>query len=188
MLLNRYHHLRLCVLVLLLCTGRRIDELLTAPRGEGADGPLIYHPARGAAPSGELWFQFAPNKHGPRDEVYISPEWHDVTCYCVHALLHYSDEVRDMAPPTEQRFLILVSEWNGTCRKGAAKLPAGVVSERSFVREAVHGQVEPQQSGQEQATGLSYSAFERWLNGQDKSKWHRVGVFKAMEGNCRWQR
>ncbi len=38
--LNRYNHLRLCVVMLGICLGRRVGELLSAPRVEGADGPL----------------------------------------------------------------------------------------------------------------------------------------------------
>jgi hypothetical protein len=34
-LLNPFDHLRLCVLLLVICLGRRIDEILTARRGNG---------------------------------------------------------------------------------------------------------------------------------------------------------
>ena len=61
-LLNSFHHLRLCVLVLLICTGRRANEILTAPRSSGPDGPLNCHPARGAPPDGELWFEVCAKK------------------------------------------------------------------------------------------------------------------------------
>ena len=112
--LNRYHHLRLCVLALVLCLGRRIDEVLAAPRGQGPDGPLHTYPAKGTPVEDALWFQFSPNKQGPHNVVYISPEWQDLVLYCVRSLCVYSDEIRDFAPPAEQHLLILISAWNWT--------------------------------------------------------------------------
>src|SRR5918911_2213159 len=93
-ILNRYHHLRLCVLVLATCLGRRIDEILNAPRGFGPDGPLTRYPHRDGPPEGGLWFEFSPNKGGPENRAYVSPEWEDVVYYCVRSLVYYSDEVR----------------------------------------------------------------------------------------------
>jgi hypothetical protein len=55
--LNRFHHLRLCVLLLSICLGRRITEVLLAPRGDGLDGPLTVYPARGKEKDGGLWFR-----------------------------------------------------------------------------------------------------------------------------------
>ena len=56
-------HLRFCVFLLQLATGRRIDEILATPRGIGRLGPLKRLPA--ADGTDALWLQFAPNKDGP---------------------------------------------------------------------------------------------------------------------------
>jgi hypothetical protein len=117
--LNRYHHLRLCVLNLMICVGRRPDEVLTASRGAGAGGPLVRRPCAGGGAEGALWFSFRPNKGGPRDEVYVSPEWEDLATYCVRELLRYGDEVRHLAVPEERELLILVSARNWTAHVAA---------------------------------------------------------------------
>ena len=85
--LNRCHHLRLCILLLNICLGRRINELLLAPRGEGPDGPLTTYPARGKGKDGELWFRFEPNKDGRQNQVHVSPTWVDLVRYCVKTIL-----------------------------------------------------------------------------------------------------
>jgi hypothetical protein len=178
--LNRFHLLRLCVLVLTLTTGRRIDEVLTAPRGSGPEGPLIYYPAKGkgASPEGELWFQFSPNKNGSQDHVYISPQWRDITRYCVQTLLRYSDEIRDMAPPSEQGFLILVSSWNYTLGANASKLQAQQESEDITIMRDYHGHLYQQQAMQKRATGLSYDLLYKWLNGTKSAKRSFIGILK----------
>jgi hypothetical protein len=173
-LLNPFHHLRLCVLVLLITTGRRADEILTAPRSSGPEGPLNRHPARGGPPEGELWFQFAPRKHGSRDEVYISPTWCDITRYCVQSLLGYSDCVRASAPPEEQHFLILVSRWNDTRGTQAAYLSPGQAQKKSAPANASTDQEEIHRSPRK-ATGLSYSSFHYWLNGKNTPQGHTLG-------------
>ncbi len=117
--LNRCHHLRLCILLLNICLGRRINELLLAPRGEGPDGPLTTYPARGKGKDGELWFRFEPNKDGRQNQVHVSPTWVDLVRYCVKTILFYSDEVRHLALPEEQHLFILVSEW----KQSKASLP-----------------------------------------------------------------
>jgi hypothetical protein len=70
--LIRYHHLRLCVLLLIVALGRRVDEVLGAGRGEGPDGPLEYYPCKGrdGEPGRALWFRFLPNKRGPSEWVH----------------------------------------------------------------------------------------------------------------------
>ncbi len=163
--LNRFHLLRLCVLVLTLTTGRRIDEVLTAPRGSSPEGPLTYYPAKGASPEGELWFQFSPNKNGPQDHVYISPEWCDITRYCVQTLLRFSDEIRDMAHSSEQGFLILVSPWNYTLGSKASILQAHQEGEDITVMRNRHGRLYQQEAFEKRTTGLSYDVLRMWLNG-----------------------
>jgi hypothetical protein len=78
-------HLRLCVLLLQLATGRRIDEILATPRATGPHGPLKRLPS--ADGSDALWLQFAPNKDGPEGTVYVSPAWEDLVTYCVRELI-----------------------------------------------------------------------------------------------------
>ncbi len=179
-LLNHFDHLRLCTIVLALSVGRRIDEILAAPRGAGSNGPLTYYPAKGEGegPEGALWFQFRPNKHGPQDRVYISPEWREITCYCVKALISYGDEIRQFAQPPEDDLLILVSAWNWTAEARAAyALPgrdAGDYSERlkdgKLVRRA--------RTVQKRATGLSYTALQKWLRNERVIHGHQYqGVF-----------
>jgi hypothetical protein len=145
--LSRFDHLRLCVLMLEICLGRRMQEVLLAPRGEGPKGPLRRYPSRRAASEGALWFQFTPNKHGPKDQVFISPKWEDIALYCVHELIKYGDEVRHLAPPEERGLLVLVSRANTT--KG-----------------------EHVKSASGAAYGLTYVNFNQWLNGT----WKRKGV------------
>jgi hypothetical protein len=157
-LLNRHPHLRLCILLLQICVGRRIEEVLAAPRGEGPCGPLKYYPCRQATedgPAKALWFRYAPNKRETSEWVYISPEWESLATYCVRQLISYGDEVRRLAPPSEQGLLILVSKLNLTAYAHSSK-PVNVVSiepgEAADGKDAV-------------ARGLNFVEFNRWLNG-----------------------
>lgn len=142
-----FDHLRLCVIMLIICLGRRVNEILLSPRGEGPDGPLSRYPSRSGAPEGALWFHFTPNKRGPADNVFISPEWEDIALYCVRELVKYSDEVRHLATPEEQEQLILVSLANSTKGWHAKSTPL-------------------------QAYSLTYSNFNAWLNGIER----RTGI------------
>ncbi len=42
-------------------------------------------------------------KDGRKTQVYISPAWHDIARYCVKTILFYSDEVRHLAAPKENK-------------------------------------------------------------------------------------
>lgn len=164
--LNRYDHLRICVLVLVLCLGRRIDEVLAAPRGDGPNGPLRVYPAKGDPPEEALWFQFHPNKHGPKNLVYISPEWKDLAVYCVQALCTYSDEVRSIASPSERQLLILISRSTGTAGAWATRKR----SERQKLRR------EHRASSSPSATGLSYQGLSDWLCGHKSGERDYPGI------------
>lgn len=165
--LNRFHHIRLCVLILMICAGRRADEVLTSSKGNGADGPLIRRPYAGGAPEDALWFSFRPNKGGPRDEVYISPEWEELTIYCVREVLRYSDEVRHLAEPEDQGLLILISGWNWTSG-GQAKKSSITEESIDFNAHVPSGnQRLPQdQHRRQRAIALRYQAMCMWLYGQ----------------------
>ncbi len=169
--LSCYDHLRLCVLILVLCLGRRIDEVLAAPRGQGVDGPLSTYPAKGNPVEEALWFQFHPNKQGPREVVYISPEWRDITRYCVHTLISYSDEVREWAPATEQPLLILVSSRNRTSGSWTTRL-------RPSEREKGHPHKKRMAARKLSVTGLSQAAFTTWLNGRKQPKEELMGALE----------
>lgn len=177
--LNCFHHLRLCVLVLTFCLGRRISEVLTSHRGSGTNGPLVRHPSRSGTPEGELWFVFNPNKNGPEKYVYVSPEWEKLTMYCVQELIRYGDEVRHLALEEEQDLLILISPWNWTRGGGAKK---GIVREEGVdwtLQRASGVRRLPCiiRSYKMFARGLSYPALRRWLYGAydavDPSKFHQ---------------
>jgi hypothetical protein len=163
-LLNRFHHLRLCVLLLHICLGRRITEVLLAPRGEGPEGPLTAYPARGKGPEGGLWFRFEPNKHESKNQVHVSPEWADLVRCCVKTLLFYSDEVRHLALPQERHLLILVSGWNFTSG------PFSILS-HATERDIEYGYRHlNKQNGrrmrvqtQQIATAMTYRMFITWL-------------------------
>lgn len=159
--LNRFHHLRLCVLMLVLCLGRRIGEILSAPRGEGPDGPLHRYPYRGGSPEGALWFRFRPNKDGPGEYAYVSPEWEDAVYYCVRELVRYGDEVREFAATEERDSLILVSTWNWT-KHSTSSTSMALASVHDFSRT-------PSRRKRfvpvKKADGLSNDAFSHWLNG-----------------------
>jgi hypothetical protein len=158
--LSGYDHLRLCVLILMLCLGRRIDEVLAAPRGEGVDGPLSTYPAKGNPVEEALWFRFHPNKQGPREVVYVSPEWRDVTRYCVRILISYGDEVRNWAHAAEQHLLILISTQNRTSGAWATRLRKNQPDGRENTHfDKKRGERKPE------ATGLSQAAFVTWLRG-----------------------
>lgn len=169
-LLNRFDHLRLCVLLLLICLGRRVDELLSAPKGTGPDGPLERYPCRhsdGDA-AAALWFVMRPNKGGPSEYVYISPAWEDLAFYCVHQLIRYGDEVRQFAVAEEQHLLILVSTWNWT-RGPDAKAAIIPDENQDFTRRGcLGGQLIPRPSSMKRRTsGLSFRAFRQWLSGKN---------------------
>jgi hypothetical protein len=182
-ILNRYHHLRLCVLVLAMCLGRRIDEILNSPRGAGPDGSLTRYPYRNGVPEGALWFQFSPNKGGPDNLVYVSQEWEDIVYYCVQSLIYYSDEVREFASPAEQGLLILVSNWNWTAGPYGAnwKVAGGEDFDRNTRRDAYFNR--RQHAGMLRATGLSYNALYYWMNG-----YHRENKGKGRDATVdRWK-
>lgn len=183
--LNRFHHLRLCVLMLAFALGRRINEIVTAPRGKGRQGPLTHYPAKGGGPEGSLWFQFSPNKKGPQDHVYISQEWEDVANYCVGEIIRYSDEIRDIAMPDVQRFLILISHFNLTSGPEAARaLPAENIDELVSLQRVTNSRSKKRR--QKSVTALSYDAFYKWLHGQPGSpgileKW-RITINGSADG------
>jgi len=126
-------HLRLCVLLLQLATGRRIDEILASPRSTGPLGPLKRLPA--ADGTDALWFQFAPNKDGPEGTVYISPDWEDLVTYCVEELIAYGDPVRSLARPSEEHLLILIAR---KVRTAGGKYPTSLVAGLTYIACA-HG-------------------------------------------------
>ncbi|HEU5378999.1 MAG TPA: hypothetical protein VFV38_26550 [Ktedonobacteraceae bacterium] len=168
-LLNRFHHLRLCILLLNLCLGRRITEVLLAERGNGPDGPLTTFPARGHGEKGGLWFRFAPNKGGQKTQVYISPAWHDMTRYCVKIILFYSDEVRHLAVPEEQALFILISEWNLT--SGAHGLASPATEQDTDYEycqlNASKSRRRPQKTTS-RAKAMTYHVFLHWLSGHSR--------------------
>jgi len=164
--LNRFHHLRLCILLLNICLGRRMSEVLLAPRGTGPDGPLTTYPARGKGKDGGLWFCFEPNKDGHQNQVYVSPAWQDLVRYCVKTILFYSDEVRHLAIPEEQQLFILVSTWNLTSGWAAGSSPA---TETDTAYDHLH--LNPHKAKRKlhlmrkTTCPLAYKAFLAWLTG-----------------------
>ena len=165
-LLRRFDHLRLCVLVLAICLGRRIEEILLSPRGSGGDGPLVRYPSKGGSPEGSLWFEFLPNKGGPADKVLISPEWEDIALYCVRSLVKYGDEIRLHAAPEERGLLILVSRLNWTywtCPKYRAY-------EVTITVVKPPGRGKSKGATVVRAFGLKAVNFYGWLNGYAKVK------------------
>lgn len=183
-LLNRFHHLRLCVLVLSFALGRRINELLAAPRGVGSQGPLSYYPAKDGLPKGALWFHFSPNKGGLQEYVYVSSEWEDTVHYCVQELVRYSDEVRDAAPVEERELLILISRWNQTSGGSAARAhPATHLEDFSHPRNFDSTSGGNQIGMQKHAGPLSYATFYDWLN--DHIGWHATETVPGILR--RWQ-
>lgn len=169
-LLNRYDHLRLCVLMLCICLGRRANEILLSPRGTGSDGPLSRHPSKAGSIEGSLWFQFLPNKNGIADKVFISPEWEDIALYCVHELIKYSDEIRHLAAPEERRLLILVSRLNWTYGLYARSKPP--VEHKRIVKDADNAKAKD--SSINYAYALESVNYTIWLNGCDG----RTGVLE----------
>lgn len=165
--LKRFDHLRLCVLMLTVCLGRRVNEILLSPRGVSGDGPLSRRPSKAGAPEGSLWFQYLPNKDGPADNVFISPNWEDLALYCVRELVKYSDEIRHLAVPEERGLLILVSglNWTGGKRKPPAAPISGVNPPEvdDSKGRAVY-----------RAYPLDAGNFEAWVNGCEGRK----GVLK----------
>ncbi len=169
--LNRFHHLRLCVLVLNICLGRRITELLLAPRGEGSDGPLTTYPARGPGQAEGLWFRYEPNKDGRQNQVHVSPEWCDLVRYCVKTILFYSDEVRHLALPMEQHLLILISNQNLTSGPHSSTSSA---TERDTDFEYTHFKKQnPKRKPariQQTARPMTYDMFFTWLAGAESGE------------------
>jgi hypothetical protein len=196
--LNPFDHARLCVTCLAGVIGRRVSELLGAPRGQGKNGPLRLRPrlpgeppapaegtfdtapAEGAlAPVGgeqprkspkALWFTFDPRKKGPEHEVYISPEWEDLTRYCVGELVRYGDEVRHLvSSPEERELLILISGSTHTRGGPASRAAEGV----PFARDRRSGTL-----AAARATALSYSALINWFNGSWTKEGQRPGILE----------
>lgn len=164
-ILNRFHHLRLCILLLHICLGRRMNEILLASRGSGSEGPLTSYPARGKGKDGGLWFSFEPNKDGQQNQVYVSTEWQDLVHYCTKSILFYSDEVRHLALPEEQHFFILVSNWNRTSGSGSAHSRA---TEHDLAYDHIHFNAPYEKRSyqiQRKAQPLSYQSFFCWLAG-----------------------
>lgn len=168
--LSRYDHLRLCILLLQVCVGRRIEEVFAAPRGEGADGPLKCYPCRATnndALSEALWFRFTPNKNGLYEWVYISSEWESLATYCVQQLVSYSDEVRHLASYEESNLLILVSRFNLTASPSVnMRVP---LQPADALEQAKALACEKRSAG-----GLRFGAFDQWLNGYNAAKHRRV--------------
>jgi hypothetical protein len=164
--LTQFDHLRLCVLILSICLGRRINEILLSPRGSGPDGPLSRYPSKSGSPKGSLWFQFSPNKEGPADKVFISPEWEDLAIYCVTELVKYSDEVRHLAVSEECGLLILVSPSNLT--HGRYAKSKSLVEGKTFIDQFKNKQGEDNPDNR--AFGLKYENFTTWLNGNGRMK------------------
>jgi hypothetical protein len=183
--LNRFHHLRLCVLMLTFALGRRINEIVSAPRGAGQQGPLTYYPAKGSGSQGSLWFQFSPNKNGPQDHVYISQEWEDVVKYCVGEIIRYGDEIRDTTISSVQRYLILISRRNLTSGPEAARaLPAENIDDPVTVQAVTNSKSKNRR--RKGVKALSYDAFYVWLHGQPGSpgileKW-RITTDGSVDG------
>jgi hypothetical protein len=160
-ILSRHDHLRLCALMMVICLGRRIQEVLLSPRVTGPDGPLSRNLSRSGASEGSLWFQFKPNKEGAADKVFISPEWEDLALYCVRELVKYSDELRRWAAPEERALLILISPLNST--KGrSAKFKSHGDGQSIIVRPGIK-ESDDKTAGQKMA--LTYQVFTHWLNG-----------------------
>jgi hypothetical protein len=169
-MLNPYHHLRLCVMCLVICLGRRIEEVLAAPRGKGARGPLERYPCRSSEGKevDALWFRFRPNKSGPSEWVYISPEWEELAVYCVRELIRYGDEVRRLAAESEQPLLILASTWNWT-RTAFARRSIPVGDDHDFSLLGAHGGKDrgPRSRRIKKITkGIMAHHLNVWLNGQ----------------------
>lgn len=175
--LNRFHHLRLCVLLLMICLGRRVGEVLGTRRFAGPDGPLMRYPSRSGS---SLWFRFRPSKGGPSDRVYISPEWEDLACYCVRELVKYGDEVRRFALPEESDLLILVSTWNWTLWSFSKRAIASKTIPDFTRGGALGGRARPRYKGKNRTSGLSYAALCSWANGQKGSSPARAARWGAM--------
>jgi hypothetical protein len=114
-----------------------------------------------------LWFRFCPNKRGPAEYVYISPEWEDLARYCVSELLRYSDEVRRFTAPEEQDLLILISPCNWTSGPFATNAII-VADDEDLANIRAHGGTvgNPRKRVKERATALSYRTLLKWLSGR----------------------
>lgn len=178
--LNPYNHLRLCVLMLIIASGRRVDEILSARRGTSNQPPLKRYPTLGGSEKGALWLRFRPNKGELSEHVFISPEWEELVTYCVGELCRYGDVVREIAAPEERELLILVSTWNWTagCKFGTAVVPA---PDHDFTRRGAQGGPPTRRSPSfiRRARGLSYDSLRAWLNGKvgkkySKNRYHGI--------------
>lgn len=170
-ILNRFHHLRLCILLLHIVLGRRIEELLTSPRGKGPDGPLERFPCRhedGEA-ADALWFKFFPSKDGPEEYVHISSEFESLATYCVRELIRYSDEVREFAQLAERNLLILVSTWNMTGGYFMHSPPVPIGSLDFTRKGGVQTGTQKRRQMGGKTTALSYGALRTWLNGKERA-------------------
>ncbi len=140
--LSARDEIRLCVLVLHIVLGRRISEVLSAPRGDGPGGPLLDYVATDGQPA--LGFRFVGSKGGGMDTVvYISSEWEDITRYCVTRILEHSDRARPLATSADSRLFILTI--TGRANSGTDGATGG------------RGQ---------RAARLNYNSFVRWINGR----------------------
>lgn len=169
--LNPFNHLRLCVLILAIAIGRRIGEVFSLRRGTKKQPPLVRYPARGGCPEGALWLRFRPNKGGRSEHVYISPEWEDVTIYCIDELCRYSDQIRSFAEPEERDLLILVSTWNWTAGGTFSSAIVPAVNQDFAQTGALGGYKQPRpKSFIKHASALSYKSLHNWLNGNVEQK------------------
>jgi hypothetical protein len=176
-LLRSFDHLRLCVLMLGICLGRRVWEIFSLPRGPKRSGPLSRHPAASGSPEGALWFRFIPNKNGRDDMVYVSPEWEDLVTYCVRELIKYGDQVRCFASPEERELLILISRCNQT--KGGINSCHENIADRECNRSK--GNLETDNAGKCNSTALTAKSFHCWLNGFKSGKNYRNGYKGVLE-------
>lgn len=181
--LNPFSHLRLCVLILAIAIGRRINEVLSIRRGTKRHPVLVRDPARRGSTEGALWLRFKPNKGGRSEHVYISPEWEEVIVYCVSELCRYSDQVRSFAEPEEHDLLILVSMWNWT--KGTVFRNAIVAADdQDFTKKGAHGgnkkwpRRKRNKKFNKHAHGLSYQSFSGWLTRREEKTRRTFGVMQ----------
>jgi len=82
-----------------------------------------------------------------------------------------------MAPLEEQHFLILVSRWNDTLGTKAALLSPHQMSEE-FANLKASNERKELHPPPWRATGLSYDAFQRWLNGRKDPQGHTPGALE----------
>jgi hypothetical protein len=154
----------LAMLVLHIALGRRVSELLLAPRGSGDDGPLVSFVAADGTTA--LGFRFVPSKDGgPNDVVYVSPAWEDVVRYCVASVLATSDVARPYADDASRGLFALAWSGNGTRFK-----PRGGPSSRTAAQRRP-------------AAAITYMAFYHWLRGRpgEPGAMERWGITESGE-------